>query len=258
MSGTDKGVALPLLIANWKMNGAQGMAQALLSEIKAMQVDGLDFVVMTPFPYLAMAQNILSGSRIAWGAQSVHDQCSGAFTGEVSASMLKDFKCQYVLVGHSERRALRGEQDTQIAYQAMRVIEAGMMPVICVGETGQARDLGRSEVMIQDQVKSVLEVFKTEGLGVIECVWAYEPVWAIGQGLAATPNQASQGCQAIRQALSESGLEFSSKCRMIYGGSVNEANIQSFVSAPFIDGVLIGGASLDSRQLNKMVKMCMV
>lgn len=246
-----------LLMANWKMQGEGGLADHLLSALKDLTVKGCDVAVMVPFPYLARAQSMLEGSSIAWGAQTVHAQLAGAFTGSVSAPMLVEFGCRYVLVGHSERRIACGEDDTVVAQQALQVIRSGMVPVVCVGESLAARTAGESDQVVSAQVQSILKTFDAEGLTDISCVWAYEPVWAIGAGQAATPQQAAQMHAHIRSLLLDSALEFSSKCRMIYGGSVNESNLASFLAESEIEGVLVGGASLHSEQFSNMVAVCM-
>ncbi len=248
---------MTLLMANWKMQGEGGLAHHLLGALKDLTVEGCEVAVMVPFPYLARAQSILEGSSIAWGAQAVHAQSVGAFTGCVSASMLAEFGCRYVLVGHSERRIECGEDAAAVAQQALQVIRSGMVPVICVGESLAARTAGESDQVVSAQVQSILTVFESAGLTAISCIWAYEPVWAIGAGQAATPQQAAQMHAHIRSLLSHSVLEFSSKCRMIYGGSVNEDNLASFLAESEIEGVLVGGASLNSEQFSNMVAVCM-
>jgi len=194
--------------------------------------------VCVPFPYLAQVSGVLAGSPISWGAQNVNAQAAGAYTGEVSASMLADFQCRWVLVGHSERRAQHNESDQQVADKAHAALAAGLTPVVCVGESLQAREAGQTLAVIRRQLAPVLAL---EHDAVARLVLAYEPVWAIGTGHTATPEQAQTVHAAIRAELRTVGA---SQVRVLHGGSVKSANAASLFAMPDIDGGLIGGAAL--------------
>lgn len=226
-----------LVAGNWKMHGSQASNPALLQAVAAgaAQSDGSECAVCVPYPYLAQAAGLLRGTEVALGAQNVSEHAQGAFTGEVSAAMLADFGCRYVLVGHSERRQLYGEGDGQVAAKFAAVVAGGMTPVLCVGETLEERDAGRTEATVARQLNAVLEksgrqVFAT-------AVVAYEPVWAIGTGRTATPEQA----QAVHAFLRQRVL---AETRILYGGSVKPDNAEALFSQRDVDGGLIGGAAL--------------
>ena len=220
-----------LVAGNWKMHGSRAANQALLDAIVA-GVKGVECAVCVPFPYLAQAAERLRGTQIAWGAQNLSAHASGAHTGEVSAAMLADFGCRYVLVGHSERRQLYGETDPQAAAKFAAAQAAGLRPIFCVGETLEERDAGRTEAVVARQLDAVL------GKGAFgDAVLAYEPVWAIGTGRTATPEQA----QAVHAFLRP---RVGAAVRILYGGSVKPDNAAAIFSQPDVDGGLIGGASL--------------
>jgi triosephosphate isomerase len=229
-----------LVMGNWKMHGSLAANAALLDGLKAGMARARDteLAVCAPFPYLAQLQAALSGTPISWGAQDVSLHAQGAYTGEVAASMLADFGCRWVLCGHSERRALHGESSAQVAAKAASALAAGLSPVVCVGETLDDRDAGEAECVIGDQLEPVLAL-GAEALA--RMVIAYEPVWAIGTGRTATPEQAQAVHAFIRAALEQQGA---GQVRILYGGSVKAANAAALFAQPDIDGALVGGASL--------------
>ncbi|MBS1132433.1 MAG: triosephosphate isomerase [Proteobacteria bacterium] len=232
-----------LVAGNWKMHGSLQQNAALLELIKA-GVSGLpcEVAVCPPYPYLGQAQSILSGSALAWGAQSVSEHQSGAFTGEVAASMLLEFGCRYVLVGHSERRALYGETDTVVSAKFEAVQRAGLVPVLCVGETLAERESGMTGVVVARQLSVVLDRVGVAAMA--SAVVAYEPVWAIGTGVTASPAQAQEVHAAIRAKVAEQDLGVANGLRILYGGSVKPQNAMELFGQDDIDGGLIGGAAL--------------
>ncbi len=233
-----------LVIGNWKMNGGLAPNAALLAALLAgwKPGPGRSIAVCVPFPYLGQARDALAGSPVAWGAQDLSAHASGAFTGEVAGGMLAEFDCRYVLVGHSERRQLCGESDALVAAKAKAALAAGLTPVVCVGETLAERDAGQTQTVVGRQLDAVAEILQ-EDLNLL--VLAYEPVWAIGTGLTATPQQAQEVHAFLRGRLEARGAGGMS---MLYGGSVKAANADALFAMPDIDGGLIGGASLDARE----------
>lgn len=230
-----------LIAGNWKMNGSLAANEAL---VQAM-LDGLngtaaDMALCAPAPYLAQLQALLQGSPIAWGAQDVSAHEQGAYTGEVSAAMLRDFACRYVIVGHSERRQYHGETDTLVATKAQRALALGMTPIVCVGETLAEREADQTEAVVKRQLAAVIH---TVAHCTSEIVVAYEPVWAIGTGKTATPEMAQQVHAVLRAQLS-AATQHPERVHILYGGSMNAANAADLLSQPDIDGGLIGGASL--------------
>ena len=223
-----------LVAGNWKMHGNGASNQALLDEIlKGLVGEKVaECAVCVPFPYLAQVAERLRGTPLAWGAQNVSEHAQGAYTGEVAASMLIDFGYRYVLVGHSERRQIFAESDSRVADKFAAAQAAGLTPILCVGETLEERDAGRTEQVVARQLDAVL---KKAAFG--EAVLAYEPVWAIGTGRNATPEQARQVHEALRKKVSAS-------TRILYGGSVKPQNAAAIFAQPDVDGGLIGGASL--------------
>ena len=234
-----------LVAGNWKMHGSLAANQILLTAL-ASQLEGLNGMrsaVCVPFPYLAQAQTVLTGSCLAWGAQDVSQYEKGAYTGEVSASMLLEFGCRYVIVGHSERRALFGETDTVVAAKFAAALVAGLTPILCVGETLEERDAGRAESVIAQQLDAVIAECGMAGLA--KSLIAYEPVWAIGTGKTASPAQAQAVHAFIRSKLAALDPDVAAALVIQYGGSVKAANAAELFAQPDIDGGLIGGASLD-------------
>ena len=233
-----------LVAGNWKMHGSLAANLALLSSLKrsVARVDGLDIAVCAPFPYLSQVAECLRGSSLVWGAQDLSEQDVGAFTGEVSGPMLADFGCTYVLVGHSERRVLHGETDRQIAAKFGAAQRAGLIPILCVGETLEQRDGGEMQAVLRRQVDAVL---KASGVAAFKkAVVAYEPVWAIGTGRNASPAQAQAAHLHLRSHVAAQNAELAANLTIVYGGSVKPGNAKEIFSMPDVDGGLIGGASL--------------
>jgi triosephosphate isomerase len=236
-----------LVAGNWKMNGSTAANEALVSGI----VDGVPpsnsvrLLVCPPHPYLAAVAGLVSGSRVALGAQNVSEHESGAFTGETAPSMLKDVGCQYVIVGHSERRAIYGETSEQVAAKFQAAKAAGLIPILCVGETLQEREAGATEKVIDEQLDAVLNTAGAAGFE--DAVIAYEPVWAIGTGMTATPEQAQDVHKHIRARLAEQDANLAEKVQILYGGSMKGENAPGLLCMPDIDGGLIGGASLKAN-----------
>ena len=231
------GMARSRLVAgNWKMHGSRASIAALLDALVSENPGSC--AVCAPFPYLAQVAERLRGSAVAWGAQNVSEHAQGAYTGEVSAAMLAEFGCRYVIVGHSERRQLYGESDALAAAKFAAVRSAGMTPILCVGETLQERDAGKTEAVVGRQLGAV-------DFG--NAVLAYEPVWAIGTGRNATPEQA-QAVHAFLRKKVPSGTP------ILYGGSVKPQNAAAILAMPDVDGGLIGGASLVAKDFLDIVK----
>ena len=233
-----------LVAGNWKMNGGLSVNSQLLQEVVS-GVAGLRDVavaVCVPFPYLAQAQSALAGSAVAWGAQNLSDKASGAYTGEVSASMLNDFACRYVLVGHSERRAIYGESDALVAEKFAAALAAGLTPVLCVGETLAERESGKTAEVVAAQMAAVID--RAGVAAFAKAVVAYEPVWAIGTGRTATSEQAQEVHAAIRAQVAHGDAAVAANLQILYGGSVKPSNAAELFGMPDIDGGLIGGASL--------------
>jgi triosephosphate isomerase (TIM) len=235
---------IPLVAGNWKMNGSLAGVQELLAGIKsgAGDIGRAEVAVCPPFVFVPMAQTALQGTSIRWGAQNLSTETSGAFTGEVGASMLKDFGCHYVIVGHSERRSLYGEDDEIVAKKFAVARAAGLAPILCVGETLEEREKGVTEAVVARQLDAVMQL---EGAAALAAgVIAYEPVWAIGTGVTATPEQAQDVHAFIRSRVALEDATVAQDLRILYGGSMKPDNAGELVAKPDIDGGLIGGASL--------------
>lgn len=235
-----------LVAGNWKMNGGlasnAGLLDALAKPLGSNGLPGVDVAVFVPFPYLAQTQACLQASSIRWGAQNVCERANGAFTGEVSVAMLKDFSCAYAIVGHSERRTLYGENDELVAAKASALVEAGVAPVICLGETLDERESGRTAEVVQRQLAAVIARLGAKGLAA--SVLAYEPVWAIGTGKTATPAQVQEVHAALRAQVAALDPACASSLQILYGGSVKASNAAELFALPDVDGGLVGGASL--------------
>ncbi len=237
-----------LVMGNWKMQGSLPENKALLDKVAAA-AEGLSraiAAVCVPYPYLAQAQSALAGSKAAWGGQNVSQYPKGAFTGEVSAGMLREFGCRYAIVGHSERRQLFGEDDATIALKAGAVLAEGMVPVICVGETLAERERGITEEVVGRQLNVVADRIGPEGLKA--SVLAYEPVWAIGTGKTATPDQAQAVHAYLRRVLVGRDKSIAATMPILYGGSVKAANAAELFGMQDVDGGLVGGASLVAEE----------
>ncbi|WP_313071012.1 triose-phosphate isomerase [Melaminivora sp.] len=242
----------PKLIAgNWKMNGSLAANEALLSALRAGLPQGAAcaVAVAVPAPYLAQVQTLVSGSPIALGAQDVSQHDGGAYTGEVSAAMLRDFGARYVLVGHSERRQYHGESDADVAAKAQKALAAGITPIVCVGETLAEREAGETEHVVRRQLAAVIHA---NGHCISEIVVAYEPVWAIGTGRTATPEQAQQ-VHAVLRAQLAAATTHAARVPILYGGSMNAANAAELLAQPDIDGGLVGGASLKAQDFLQII-----
>jgi triosephosphate isomerase len=233
-----------LVAGNWKMHGTLAQNAGLLGELRGgMQgLTQVDCAVCVPFPYLAQVQEKLSGSAIKWGAQDVHQLEKGAYTGEVSASMLRDFACAYVIVGHSERRAIYGESSRLVAEKFVAAQQAGLTPILCVGETLEQRESNVTEAVVAEQLDAVIHMAGVQALK--NSVVAYEPVWAIGTGKTATSAQAQAVHAFIRQRVASQDGQVAAGLCILYGGSVKANNAAELFAMPDIDGGLIGGASL--------------
>jgi triosephosphate isomerase len=234
-----------LIAGNWKMNGSLAANNALLAELKAgMAGQSCDVLVCAPAVYLAQCAESLAGSAISWGAQDVSMHAAGAYTGEISATMLNDFACKYVILGHSERRAYHHESNELVAQKTLRALAAGVLPIVCVGETLEQRELGQTEAVVSAQLQAVLDVLDDAALAKI--VVAYEPVWAIGTGKTATPQMAQDVHAVLRAQLAARSAELAQKVQILYGGSMKPENAQELLAMADIDGGLIGGAALKS------------
>jgi len=239
-----------LIAGNWKMNGSLAANQALVQAMLAgIGQPAADVALCAPAPYLAQLQGLLQGSPIAWGAQDVSAHEQGAYTGEISVGMLKDFGCRYAIVGHSERRQYHGETDETVAAKAQRALSAGVTPIVCVGETLAQREAGETEAVVKRQLAAVIHVV---GHCITEIVVAYEPVWAIGTGKTATPEMA-QAVHAVLRAQLAAATTNPKRIHILYGGSMNAANAASLLAQPDIDGGLIGGASLKAADFLSIV-----
>ena len=237
-----------LVAGNWKMHGSLAENRALLDAL----VSGLSGLrdaaaaVCVPYPYLGQVQSALQGSPLAWGAQNLSQHEKGAYTGEVSASMLLDFGCRYVIVGHSERRALYGEDDAVVAAKYVAAQKAGLTPILCVGETLEEREGGITEQVVARQLRAVIDLAGVKSLA--RSVVAYEPVWAIGTGKTASPEQAQAVHAFIRAQVAAADAAVGAALIIQYGGSVKGANAAQLFAMPDIDGGLIGGASLNGEE----------
>ena len=235
----------PLVAGNWKMHGNRASNRALLDALLVGigALEGVECAVCVPFPYLGEVAGRLANTKLAWGAQNLSEHAQGAHTGEVSAAMLKEFGCRYVIVGHSERRQLYGETDAAAAAKFTAVLAQGMTPILCLGETLAEREAGRTEEVVGRQLEAVLLSNKNFK----DAVVAYEPVWAIGTGRTATPEQAQEVHAFLRKKLTPD-------TRLLYGGSVKKDNAAALFAMVDIDGGLIGGASLVAEDFIAIVR----
>lgn len=244
-----------LVAGNWKMHGSgtmiTGLLQTLVQDLGAV-MDGAEVVVCPPAPYLPLCQTLLRNTALQLGAQNVHAEASGAFTGEIAATMLREFGVGYVIVGHSERRRDACETDDQIARKCSAALAAGIRPVICVGETLEERDAGMADTVVARQVGAILRHCGAEALS--QAVIAYEPVWAIGTGRTATPGQAQAMHGFVRQLLHDCSPALAAGMRIVYGGSVNAETARELFAQDDIDGGLVGGASLKPEEFITICK----
>jgi len=233
-----------LIVGNWKMHGSlAGNAKLLAALAERWRSEpGRTMAVCAPFPYLAQAREVLGATPIAWGAQDVSAHASGAYTGEVSAAMLAEFECRYVLCGHSERRRYHRESDAEVAAKARAALEAGVTPIVCVGETLDEREAGSTDAVVLRQLAAVTGAL---GNAAGRMVVAYEPVWAIGTGRTATPEMAQEVHAALRASLVKAAA---ADVPLLYGGSVKAGNAAALLAMQDVDGALVGGASLDANE----------
>lgn len=239
---------LSLVIGNWKMNGSIQSNQSLLNSLKQniKSVQHARVAVCIPFVYLHQAREFLKNTVIDWGAQNISEKEAGAFTGEVSGRMLLDFDCRYVIVGHSERRHIYGESDQLVAEKFARAQSVKVIPILCLGELLEEREAGETEKVVGQQLDVIIN---SQGIASLtQSVIAYEPVWAIGTGKTATPEQAQEVHAFIRQKIAEQDAGVAEEVRILYGGSVKGSNAAQLFSMPDIDGGLIGGASLKADE----------
>ena len=237
-----------LVVGNWKMHGSLAWNQALLEALIAGLKDytAADYAVCVPHPYLFQAQAMLSGTNIGWGGQNMHQFEAGAFTGSVAPHMLSDFGCQYVIIGHSERRGLCHEDDALIAAKFESALNLGMQPILCVGETREEHQHGQAHEVVSRQLDAVIDRVGLAGLS--KCVVAYEPVWAIGTGRGAKPEQAQSIHHYLRKRVARRDPAVADALRIIHGGSVRVANAAQLLAMPDIDGALVGNAALVAEQ----------
>ncbi len=243
-----------LVAGNWKLNGSKASIVELLKGILAGMSDGsvkpnTEVAVCAPYIYIPHVEDILSqttsGTKIAFGSESISEHDSGAFTGEISGSMLKDFACEYAIVGHSERRTIFGEKDADTANKFAAARKHGLKPILCVGELLEEREQGITETVVARQLDAVIELQGVEALA--DGVIAYEPVWAIGTGMTASPQQAQDVHAFIRGKIAALNADVAEKVQILYGGSVNGGNADELFAMPDIDGGLIGGAALKAE-----------
>ncbi|OBX01800.1 triose-phosphate isomerase [Gallibacterium genomosp. 1] len=244
----------PLVMGNWKLNGSKAFTKELINGLKAelAGVEGCDVAIAPPVMYLAEAEAALAGSKIALGSQNVDLKQSGAFTGDISATMLKDFGAKYIIIGHSERRAYHHESDEFIAQKFAVLKEQGLVPVLCIGESEAENEAGKTEEVCARQIDAVLNTLGAEAF--LGAVIAYEPIWAIGTGKSATPAQAQAVHAFIRSHIAKKDAKVAEQVILQYGGSVNDSNAAELFAMPDIDGALVGGASLKAPAFATIVK----
>jgi triosephosphate isomerase len=239
-----------LVAGNWKMHGSRAanasLLDALLAGLGTRAAQGTECAVCVPFPYLEQVAARLAGSTVSWGAQNVNAHPAGAFTGEVSGAMLAEFGCRYVIVGHSERRQLFGETDAQVAAKFGAAQASGLVPILCLGETLEAREAGQTEAVVARQLDAVIA--QVGAAAFAGAVVAYEPVWAIGTGKTATADQAQAVHAFLRARLAAQDASVAQGLRIVYGGSVKAANAASTFAMPDVDGGLVGGAALVAEE----------
>ncbi|OOF70180.1 triose-phosphate isomerase [Rodentibacter caecimuris] len=248
----------PLVMGNWKLNGSKAFTQELIAGLNAelAGVSGCDVAIAPPVMYLAEAEKALVGSQIALGAQNVDVNVQGAFTGDISTAMLKDFGAKYIIIGHSERRTYHKESDEFIAKKFAALKEAGLVPVLCIGESEAENEAGKTEEVCARQIDAVINVLGVEAFN--GAVIAYEPIWAIGTGKSATPAQAQAVHAFIRAHIAAKSQLVADQVIIQYGGSVNDANAAELFTQPDIDGALVGGASLKAPAFAAIVKAAAV
>lgn len=244
----------PLVMGNWKLNGSKTFTKELITGLKAelAGVDGCDVAIAPPVMYLAEAEAALAGSQIALGSQNVDVNVQGAFTGDISTAMLKDFGAKYIIIGHSERRTYHKESDEFVAKKFGALKEAGLVPVLCIGESEAENEAGKTQEVCARQIDAVINALGVEAFN--GAVIAYEPIWAIGTGKSATPAQAQAVHAFIRGHIAAKSQAVADQVIIQYGGSVNDANAAELFTQPDIDGALVGGASLKAPAFAVIVK----
>jgi triosephosphate isomerase len=244
-----------LVAGNWKMHGSRqanaGLLDALVAGLGKGGAQAARCAVCVPFPYLEQVAARLAGSSIAWGAQNLSEHAAGAYTGEVSGAMLAEFGCRYVIVGHSERRQLFGESDARVAAKFAAARANGLTPILCIGETLEAREAGRTEAVVAAQLDAIVATAGAEAMR--NAVLAYEPVWAIGTGRTASAEQAQEVHAFLRGRLAQRDASVAQALPILYGGSVKAANAAAIFAMPDVDGGLIGGASLVAEEFLAIV-----
>ncbi|MCL6415433.1 triose-phosphate isomerase [Aestuariirhabdus sp. Z084] len=235
-----------LVVGNWKMNGSLAANRSLLAEISTAELGNGEVAVCPPSIYLQAVTEQLKDCSIGWGVQNICEADSGAYTGEISAAMAAEYHCRFAIVGHSERRTLYGETDVQVAEKALQANKLGVVPIVCVGETLDERNAEQTLEVIGRQLRAILDHKRFAELDT--WVVAYEPVWAIGTGLTASPSQAQAVHEFIREQLAKVSQSLADKVRILYGGSVKAANAVELFAEADIDGGLVGGASLDGSE----------
>jgi triosephosphate isomerase len=242
-----------IIAGNWKMNASKVSVKSLIDGIlSGMEGINSEVLVCVPFPYMSQVESLIEGSNLKLGAQNININSSGAFTGEVSADMIKDFGAKHVIVGHSERRSLYGETSSVAAEKTKAALDSGLTPLLCVGESLEHREAGKTEAVVEEQLNAVIELLGIDSFHNI--IVAYEPVWAIGTGMTATPEQAQAVHLFIRNLLGESSENIAQKTPILYGGSMNAGNAVELISCPDIDGGLIGGAALKAEDFLQICK----
>jgi triosephosphate isomerase (TIM) len=242
-----------LVVGNWKMHGSKASAKALITDFRqhlSGNEKNCDVAVCPPAVLISYVADTLTGADIACGAQNVYDQAEGAFTGEISAQMLAEAGCRYVIIGHSERRTLFAETDADVAEKCVAAQSVGITPIICIGESLKQREAGQTLEWVEQQLQVVIDVI---GITALEkAVIAYEPIWAIGTGKTATPEQAQEVHAHIRRVMAKANARVAEQARILYGGSVNAANAALLFEQGDIDGALVGGASLKAQDFAKI------
>ena len=246
----------PMMAANWKMNKLVGEAREYVEGLLPLieGAGGVDVAIFAPYTSLGEVARLIQGTPVVAGAQNFFYEDSGAFTGEVSAPMLEDVGAEAVIVGHSERREIFGETDETVGRKAARAVSAGLLPVVCVGETKEERDAGSMWEKVSGQVRAVFEHLNAGEVGGEAIVFAYEPIWAIGTGETATPEDAQDAIGRVRGLLGEiSGEDFAREVRILYGGSIKPGNVADIMTQKDVDGGLVGGASLEVESFAELV-----
>jgi len=242
-----------IVAGNWKMNASKESVNKLILDIlSGMDEVRSEVVVCAPFPYLSQVEALITHSQVKLGAQNLNTNSSGAFTGEVSANMIKDFGAKHVIVGHSERRSLYGETSSLVAEKVQAALDNDLTPLLCVGESLEQRESGETEIVVAEQINAVVELVGIDAFRNI--IIAYEPVWAIGTGKTASPEQAQAIHLFIRGLLRESNEGIAQRTPILYGGSMNAGNARELISCADIDGGLIGGAALKAEEFLQICK----